>query len=205
MSTLEQIEAAVEALPITQQQQLLAHLQTRLGARTSTKADREIWLQQLRGLRARCKPVGPGAQEILDDVRADRFLNELLGYVGSGQTPPCRRTILRGVRIVGARRGRVAISAIGRYEAEAVFRRKEAAGALQAGDADLFQQRFDTHVRAGLISSASRSAEVKRRFSEVLRRCLTQTPPVFFRASDTLHIATAVAEGETELVTCFVS
>ena len=73
MSTLGQIEAAVEALPLPQQQQLLAHLQTRLAVTASNQPDRETWLRRLAELRARTKPAGASVQEVLDDIRAERF------------------------------------------------------------------------------------------------------------------------------------
>lgn len=73
MSTLDQIEAAVEALSLLQQKQLLAHLQTRLAAAAPGHTDRETWLRRLDELRARTKPAGASVQEVLDEIRADRF------------------------------------------------------------------------------------------------------------------------------------
>lgn len=96
---------------------------------------------------------------------------------------------------------RIAISAIARYEMEAVFRRKEADGAIPMGEADVFQRQLDEDAASGTINSIPLGAAVGILYSDVLKRCLARTPPVFVRASDALHIATALAEGETQFVT----
>ena len=38
-------------------------------------------------------------------------------------------------------------------------------------------------------------------FEEVINFCYAQTPPIFVRTADAIHIATALAAGETEFVT----
>lgn len=73
MSTLDQIEAAVEELPLSQQQKLLAHLQSKLAPATLKSGDREAWLRRLDELRSRTKPAGASAQAVLAEIRADRF------------------------------------------------------------------------------------------------------------------------------------
>ena len=98
----------------------------------------------------------------------------------------------------------VTTSAIARYEAEAAFRRKEADGALVTGDAELFQQQFDADIQSGAVKSVALNPDVEREFSAVLTKCLSQSPPVFVRTNDALHIATALAEGETYFVTADV-
>jgi hypothetical protein len=78
MSTLSEIEAAVDKLPHPEQQILLEHLSRKLGAHSTIaeepRAQRERWIQKLDRLRNRGatgKPAVP-LQEILDDIRGER-------------------------------------------------------------------------------------------------------------------------------------
>lgn len=73
MSTLEQIEAAVEELPLSQQQQLLAYLQGKLASAARGSGGREAWLRRLDALRTRTKRGGTSSEDILAEMRADRF------------------------------------------------------------------------------------------------------------------------------------
>jgi predicted nucleic acid-binding protein len=54
------------------------------------------------------------------------------------------------------------------------------------------------------VKSVALNPDVEREFSAVLTKCLSQSPPVFVRTNDALHIATALAEGETYFVTADV-
>ena len=78
MSTLSEIEAAVDQLSHREQETLLEHLARKLGARPlvtgSSRAQRERWLQKLDRLRTRgfTGKTGAPLQEILDDIRAER-------------------------------------------------------------------------------------------------------------------------------------
>ena len=78
MSTLSEIEAAVDQLSHPEQEILLEHLAQKLGARPpameGSRAQRERWLQKLDGLRNRGSTgkTGVPLQEILDDIRAER-------------------------------------------------------------------------------------------------------------------------------------
>lgn len=99
---------------------------------------------------------------------------------------------------------RITISAIARFETEAVFRRKEADGAIPRNEADVFQRQFDTDTQSGAIHSIPLGPAVAILYSDVLRNCLAHTPPVFVRESDALHIATALTEGEAHFVTADV-
>ncbi len=81
MSTIGEIEAAVERLPRPEQESLLAYLVGKLGPSTAssaaTRAQRETWLQQLDRLRAKGAaqaPRGTPLQEMFDDIRAERHL-----------------------------------------------------------------------------------------------------------------------------------
>ena len=78
MSTLSEIEAAVDQLSHPEQEILLEHLARKLGARPpateGSRAQRERWLQKLDRLRNRGSTgkTGVPLQEILDDIRAER-------------------------------------------------------------------------------------------------------------------------------------
>jgi hypothetical protein len=77
MSTLFEIEAAVDKLPYAEQEILLEHLARKLGARPTIKegsrAQRERWLQKLDRLRNRgaTGKTGVPLQEIFDDIRGE--------------------------------------------------------------------------------------------------------------------------------------
>jgi hypothetical protein len=79
VSKLSEIEAAVDQLPHPEQEMLLEHLTRKLGARPlvtqRSRAQRERWLQKLDRLRTRGSTGkrGSSLQEILDDMRAERF------------------------------------------------------------------------------------------------------------------------------------
>lgn len=77
MSTLSEIEAAVDALSPSDQESLLEHLSRKLGTRQpvahESRAMRERWLRKLDQLRAR-RSTGKTAvplQEVLDDIRSE--------------------------------------------------------------------------------------------------------------------------------------
>ncbi len=81
MSTLAEIESAVDALPRPEQETLLQHLARRLAGATlgsvTSDADvqrRERWLEELRQLRERNATGRTGAplQQVMDELRADR-------------------------------------------------------------------------------------------------------------------------------------
>jgi hypothetical protein len=78
VSTLAEIEAAVDQLSHPEQELLLEHLARKLGAHPSptegSRAQRERWLQKLDHLRNRGSTgkTGVPLQEILDDIRSER-------------------------------------------------------------------------------------------------------------------------------------
>ena len=81
MSTLAEIESAVDALSRPEQETLLQHLARRLsigtpGSATSNTelARRQRWLEELRQLRERNATGRKGAplQQVMDELRAER-------------------------------------------------------------------------------------------------------------------------------------
>jgi len=77
VSTLSEIEAAVDALSPSDQESLLEHLARKLGTRQpvtdESRAKRERWLRKLDQVRARGSTGKNGVplQEILDDIRSE--------------------------------------------------------------------------------------------------------------------------------------
>lgn len=96
---------------------------------------------------------------------------------------------------------RLVTAAIARLEARTVFRRREAEGALPPGEAAALSADMDRDVADGRLVIQAADADVERAFANVLEKCFSQTPPVFIRTNDALHIASAIVAGETEFVT----
>ncbi len=81
MSTLAEIESAVDSLPRPEQVTLLEYLTRRLADATTVSAAsdadpqrRQRWLAELRQVRERNATGHPGArlQEVMDEIRAER-------------------------------------------------------------------------------------------------------------------------------------
>jgi predicted nucleic acid-binding protein len=63
---------------------------------------------------------------------------------------------------------------------------------------------MDRDIANGRVIIQAVDADVELRFSNVLEKCFTQSPPVLIRTNDALHIASAIAAGEAEFVTADV-
>ncbi len=100
--------------------------------------------------------------------------------------------------------GRIVTATIARLEARTVFRRRESEGVLPSGEAAALSADLDRDVANGRIVIRPTDADVEREFVNVLEKCLSQSPPVFIRTNDALHIATAIVAGEAEFVTADV-
>ena len=96
---------------------------------------------------------------------------------------------------------RIVTATLARLEARAVFRRIEAEGSLPPGDAAILSGEMEQDIANGRIVIQNADAEMEREFAGVLERCFSQTPPVFLRTNDAVHIASALVAGETEFVT----
>ena len=96
---------------------------------------------------------------------------------------------------------RVVTAALARFEVSTTFWRKQAEGAIAAGDAEVFIQQFDADIAGGEIEAVALDDAVERQFADVLKTCFSQTPPLLIRTNDALHLASAKISGETEFVT----
>lgn len=96
---------------------------------------------------------------------------------------------------------RIVTGTIARLEARTVFRRREAEGALPAGEAAVLFADMERDIANGRVVIQPADADVEREFANVLESCFSQSPPVFVRTNDALHIASAIVAHETEFVT----
>lgn len=95
----------------------------------------------------------------------------------------------------------VVTASVTKFEMRVVLRRREAKGDLLAGEADRLMLDLDRDIANASVMIQSATAEVERCFREVLNRCFSQSPQVLIRTLDALHIASAMAAGETEFIT----
>src|SRR5438552_9605443 len=91
-------------------------------------------------------------------------------------------------------------SKIALYEARATFRRKEAEGILPAGTAQTTYNELLQDVAANDVRLIDLDATVEQDYGQVLNLCYQQTPSLPLRTLDALHLASARASGETEIV-----
>jgi len=87
-----------------------------------------------------------------------------------------------------------------RMEFMVAIRRKEAEGEIVAGSAERHLTHLDREIKAGNCLLMALDHAVRAEFENVVRRCYAQSPPVFIRTLDALHIATALVADETEIV-----
>ncbi len=99
---------------------------------------------------------------------------------------------------------RIITAAIARLEARTVFSRREAEGALPPGEAAALVADLNRDVGNGRVVIQAADNDVENEFGKVLETCFSQTPPVFVRTNDALHIATAIVAGEAEFITADV-
>jgi predicted nucleic acid-binding protein len=87
-----------------------------------------------------------------------------------------------------------------RLELWSALRRKEAEDTLLIDVARQLLSDFDLGCARSEWKLVPDSTDVRAEFERIVERCCSQTPPVFIRTLDSLHIASACAVGETEIV-----
>lgn len=92
------------------------------------------------------------------------------------------------------------ISRLGLYEVATTVSRKEAEGGLSPGSAQTIQQRLLQDGDDGRIRVVEFSANVERPFQVLLAQCFQKVPPQYIRTLDAIHLASAIAVGESEIV-----
>ncbi len=91
-------------------------------------------------------------------------------------------------------------SFIARHEARAAYLRREGEGALPADEADELYRDLLTDIASGDIVETPLTSELETEYGNVLRECLLNTPPVFIRTNDAMHLASARLSGEIEFI-----
>ncbi|HRQ87888.1 MAG TPA: type II toxin-antitoxin system VapC family toxin [Bacteroidia bacterium] len=92
-------------------------------------------------------------------------------------------------------------SEIARFELWTALRRKEAEGRIAPDAAAALFRCFETDCRTGEIVLVPIDEEVRSGFDAIVGNCHGQSPPIFIRTLDAIHLASARAAGEAEIVT----
>lgn len=90
------------------------------------------------------------------------------------------------------------------YEFHSALRRREAEGIIATGEAETCLEKFRDHIVRGIITIHEESTAMRDKFATVLDNCFSAVPIVYVRTADAIHIATALAAGETDFVTADV-
>ena len=86
------------------------------------------------------------------------------------------------------------------YEMRRVAFRKESEGFIPAGTAESVPMQLNQDVAAGQIRIVQLGARVEAEFDGIMAACYRNAPPLPVRTLDALHLASARADGQTELV-----
>ena len=94
----------------------------------------------------------------------------------------------------------IATTRLALYEMRRVAFRKESEGFIQAGAAESVLAQVNQDVAAGQIRIVEMDARVEAEFNGIMATCYRHTPPLPVRTLDALHLASARADNQTELV-----
>jgi len=94
----------------------------------------------------------------------------------------------------------IATTRVALYEMRRVAFRKESEGFIQAGTAESVLAQVNQDIAAGHIRIVELDARVEAEFNGIMATCYRQTPPLLIRTLDALHLASARADNQTELV-----
>ncbi len=86
------------------------------------------------------------------------------------------------------------------YEMRRVAFRKESEGFIQAGTAESVLAQVNLDIAAGQIRIVEVDARVEAEFNVIMATCYRHTPPLPIRTLDALHLASARADNQMELV-----
>lgn len=91
-------------------------------------------------------------------------------------------------------------SRVALYEARATFHRKEAEGILQTGASQTLYNQLLQDVAAGELHLLDLDANVEREYGRAIEICYQYTPRILIRTLDAIHLASARAGGDREIV-----
>jgi predicted nucleic acid-binding protein len=94
----------------------------------------------------------------------------------------------------------IVVSETGRLELRAVLRRREAEGALSAGATEILHASFCALISSGQFREEAITPELESEYGNILDSCLGQSPPIFLRTNDALHLAAARRANQSEVV-----
>lgn len=94
----------------------------------------------------------------------------------------------------------IVVSETGRLELRAVLRRREAEGALSPGATETLHASFCALVSSGQFREEAITPELESEYGNILDSCLSQSPPIFLRTNDALHLAAARRANQSEVV-----
>ena len=94
----------------------------------------------------------------------------------------------------------IATTRLALYEMRRVAFRKESEGFIQAGTAESVLAQVNQDIAAGQIRIVEMDARVEAEFSGIMATCYRHTPPLPIRTLDALHLASARADNQIELV-----
>jgi len=95
---------------------------------------------------------------------------------------------------------RLVTAFIGKHEARAAFHRRETEQVLSPGGGDACYKKLVHDINLGRLEVVPESTQLEDEFGRILAQCFSQTPPIFVRTNDALHLAAAKVAGETEFL-----
>ena len=94
----------------------------------------------------------------------------------------------------------IATTRLAIYEMRRVAFRKESEGFIQTGTAESVLAQVNQDIAAGQIRIVEMDARVEAEFNGIMATCYRHTPPLPIRTLDALHLASARADNQIELV-----
>lgn len=86
------------------------------------------------------------------------------------------------------------------HEMRRVVFRKESDGLIPANTAEILLDQLARDIAVGQIRLVDFTPLAETEFNSIMARCYRHTPPIPLRTFDAIHLASARAAGETELV-----
>lgn len=94
----------------------------------------------------------------------------------------------------------IATTRLALFEMRRVAFRKESDGSIRAGTAESVLAQVSQDIAAGQLRIVEVDARVETEFNTIMATCYRHTPPLPIRTLDALHLASARADNQVELV-----
>ena len=102
--------------------------------------------------------------------------------------------------LVSSAAGPLLTSELARLEIYSALSRKERAGELQSGQAEVIFSSFQADSAAGRIVTLPVGSDVLGEAIRLTRQAHGEAPPLFIRSLDTLHVASALVSGAKTII-----